>query len=657
MGILFCKIFLTEYSHSELAISVFSGIDPSVINDTIGPRCVCQPTTIGAASTVGQILGFLRLLVQKSIVRLYTLSWVIILVMLLTGCASTETEPAHLPTLAALAVVPPSTHTPTPTLPPTGTPEKREFLDPHVFLPSLTPEPSPIPPITLEPVFHEVHSGETLLGIALEYGVTLDSLMIANGLTNPGLLQVGQRLQIPPVDRAAEDGLPAYYVQVDDNFFTIAHRFNIDVEMLMQANPAVEAESLQVGQVLYLPLDVHIVAWGETLSEIAGRYQVSLDDLFLANRGKIDPANPNLVLVGTVLEIPREHVREGYDCSPQSGRTAVIEYIVQPGEQRICLEQKFSVSATTILYANLDRVMGEDMFKAGAILLIPPNDGALYIITAEDVRNNVTQEDLVRWYGIQRFDYIVDWQGAAVPPVLQEGQQLFIRNADLQAGPFRSSTLARLITQSPVSPPSSGVPSAPPAAGDTSQPSNPGYSPPVGGAQPAGTLTRMNKDVWDGANPGYDLGYCSPADGSGWSGSLSWPSANRVIREERGFRPGHPAIDIIGEIGDPVYAAETGLVTWAGFSSWGGGYVIVLAHGNTWRTYYAHLDKVMVSCGQAVTKGALIGQIGKTGTGWPHLHFEVQQGAYNHNPLNWLSGATFGSGDNTPFNRQGPVSP
>ncbi len=112
---------------------------------------------------------------------------------------------------------------------------------------------------------------------------------------------------------------------------------------------------------------------------------------------------------------------------------------------------------------------------------------------------------------------------------------------------------------------------------------------------------------------------------------------NRTIREDRNFRPGHTAIDIDADIGEPVYASETGVVVWAGYTTWGGGNMIVLAHGDTWQTYYAHLSESYLSCGQSIGRGSLIGRSGRTGAAsWPYLHFEVRHYGFSYNPLTWL---------------------
>jgi murein DD-endopeptidase MepM/ murein hydrolase activator NlpD len=58
----------------------------------------------------------------------------------------------------------------------------------------------------------------------------------------------------------------------------------------------------------------------------------------------------------------------------------------------------------------------------------------------------------------------------------------------------------------------------------------------------------------------------------------------------------------------------------------------VLDHGNGWTTYYAHLSSTAVGCGQYVSRGGLVGQIGSTGrSSGPHVHFEMR---WNHTPDN-----------------------
>jgi murein DD-endopeptidase MepM/ murein hydrolase activator NlpD len=118
------------------------------------------------------------------------------------------------------------------------------------------------------------------------------------------------------------------------------------------------------------------------------------------------------------------------------------------------------------------------------------------------------------------------------------------------------------------------------------------------------------------------------------SGSLAWPLRGTITQY---FHAGHPALDIAANYGTRVSAADAGVVTWAGWRSNGGGYVVAIDHGNGMKTVYNHLGSIWVSPGQAVSRGQGIAAVGCTGicTG-PHVHFEVLVGGGSVNPLRYL---------------------
>jgi penicillin-binding protein A len=120
------------------------------------------------------------------------------------------------------------------------------------------------------------------------------------------------------------------------------------------------------------------------------------------------------------------------------------------------------------------------------------------------------------------------------------------------------------------------------------------------------------------------------------TGSFVWPSAYQAL-SGGDFKVGHPGIDLASPLGSPVYAADTGLVLFAGWSGLGYGNVILIDHGNGFQTLYGHLSQVSVYCGLRVEKGKLIGLSGNTGnsTG-PHLHFEVRVPGGYINPIRVL---------------------
>ena len=101
------------------------------------------------------------------------------------------------------------------------------------------------------------------------------------------------------------------------------------------------------------------------------------------------------------------------------------------------------------------------------------------------------------------------------------------------------------------------------------------------------------------------------------------------------LRP-HTGIDITAKKGTPVYATADGVVS---REQPGGGYgqVIVINHGYSYQTLYAHLSKKAVKPGEKVVRGQIIGYVGSTGisTG-SHLHYEVIKGGKKVNPVHYF---------------------
>ncbi len=119
------------------------------------------------------------------------------------------------------------------------------------------------------------------------------------------------------------------------------------------------------------------------------------------------------------------------------------------------------------------------------------------------------------------------------------------------------------------------------------------------------------------------------AGGPEYDGYYDWPVAGGVITQSL---HGYNGVDIGAPTGTDMYASAAGTVIVAkNNGAWNGGYgnYIVIQHTNGTQTLYAHASAVLVSPGDAVSQGELIGRVGRTGesTG-PHLHFEIR-GATN----------------------------
>jgi murein DD-endopeptidase MepM/ murein hydrolase activator NlpD len=101
----------------------------------------------------------------------------------------------------------------------------------------------------------------------------------------------------------------------------------------------------------------------------------------------------------------------------------------------------------------------------------------------------------------------------------------------------------------------------------------------------------------------------------------------------------HKGIDIAGTYGSDVCAADGGTATFAQYWDGSGyGKIIMIEHDNGDVTYYAHLSEILVSAGDKVAQGDVIGKMGNTGNvSGTHLHFEVRpNGGEPVDPLAYL---------------------
>ena len=130
---------------------------------------------------------------------------------------------------------------------------------------------------------------------------------------------------------------------------------------------------------------------------------------------------------------------------------------------------------------------------------------------------------------------------------------------------------------------------------------------------------------------------------AGGTGQLAWP-VNGEITSPFGWRVhpiwgtqiSHAGLDIGADYGDPVHAADSGTVVFAG---WMGGYgnAVMIDHGGGMVTLYGHNSSITVGEGEQVSKGQTIALAGSTGnsTG-PHCHFEVRIHGEVVSPLQYL---------------------
>jgi hypothetical protein len=123
------------------------------------------------------------------------------------------------------------------------------------------------------------------------------------------------------------------------------------------------------------------------------------------------------------------------------------------------------------------------------------------------------------------------------------------------------------------------------------------------------------------------------------TGTFTWPTTATWLSGYDYNPPIHNGLDFDGDIGSPIYASDTGVVVYSGWSDRGYGYLIVVDHDDGWQTFYAHLTEgTLVPCGSNVQKGQLIASMGSTGnSSGPHLHFELRLNGQPMNPWQFLN--------------------
>ena len=104
------------------------------------------------------------------------------------------------------------------------------------------------------------------------------------------------------------------------------------------------------------------------------------------------------------------------------------------------------------------------------------------------------------------------------------------------------------------------------------------------------------------------------------------------------FYTNHTGIDLAANSGTRVEAAKNGTVIRASWDTSGYGNLVVIDHGDGFKTYYAHLNSINVGVGQQVDINTQIGTVGSTGnTTGPHLHFETRLNGVPQNPRNYIN--------------------
>ena len=148
-------------------------------------------------------------------------------------------------------------------------------------------------------VYYTVKAGDTLYGIAKEYGLSVDELKKLNNLTNNNI-SINQKLLVSGTK--GNDSLneyETYIVKSGDSLWSIANKYNTSVDKLKDINN-LNSNLLSIGQKLLIPKNnIYVVKEGDTLYKIAQKYKTTVTDIINLNNLKtID------LSIGQTLLIP-----------------------------------------------------------------------------------------------------------------------------------------------------------------------------------------------------------------------------------------------------------------------------------------------------------------------------------------------------------------
>ena len=142
----------------------------------------------------------------------------------------------------------------------------------------------------------------------------------------------------------------------------------------------------------------------------------------------------------------------------------------------------------------------------------------------------------------------------------------------------------------------------------------------------------LAKLALQGENPPSSASWRTPVSGY----SLTSPFGMR-LHPVLGYYRMHNGIDMACDTGTPIYATRAGTVTAASYQAGGAGNYVSINHLDGFASIYMHMTHYVVSVGQSVSQGQLIGYVGSTGisTG-PHLHFGISYAGTYVNPLAYI---------------------
>jgi LysM repeat protein len=212
---------------------------------------------------------------------------------------------------------------------------------------------------------YTIKAGDTFFLLAQRFGTTVEAIQQANPAADPNNLRIGQAICIPstPAPICANGFL--YTIKAGDTFFQLAQRFGTTVQAIEQANPGVNPDNLQIGRVICIPAAsapgcpngfLYTIQAGDTFFSLAQRFGLTVQAIEQANPG----VNPNNLQIGQVICIP--------SLAPATCPGGFL-YTIQPGDTYFLLARRFGTTVAALEKANPG--IDPNNLAIGALLCIP----------------------------------------------------------------------------------------------------------------------------------------------------------------------------------------------------------------------------------------------------------------------------------------------
>jgi murein DD-endopeptidase MepM/ murein hydrolase activator NlpD len=439
---------------------------------------------------------------------------------------------------------------------------------------------------------------------------------------------------------------PVYIVQGGDSLWGIAVRFGVTVDNLQSANGISDPNQLKVGDQLVIPglegvegiITTERIPFGEDLHSLARRYALAQDVLVRLNH----LTSPNDLYAGSILIIPEQETAEGGTLSWDAlkpGETLLELSVLQGANPWSLVNDNSLTGISSALPGDVLRLLKKGEDGPGALpgtiekITVDP----LSLLQGKAVEISITSEEPLeltgKLFGKDLHFYPAEGNSSVALQGVHAMTEPGIYPLEIQGASPDGSTFSfmQMVPVKAVDYPYDQPLTVDPATID------PTVTKPEDAQWSALAEPSTPEKYWEGIfqipSP-LEVDYCLKS-GDCWSSRFG----NRRSYNGSPYNFFHTGLDVVGKTGTDIYAPADGQVVFVGPLTVRGN-ATMINHGQGVYTGYMHQSEILVKPGDFVKAGQLIGQVGGTGrVQGPHLHWEVWVNGVQVDPVDWLERA------------------